>query len=257
MIRVALFACVLTRSPRVMADDTCATPADGVCLENGFPTTGVNFDDDCCALPFSASCAEGYAYSAGDLCASFSGAQARATCCTPCDGPDCYRGKGAECAAPDAGLCRDGIDDRVDFSCCAAAGSAWCADGHQYEQGDACGFPSHGEHMYSTCCTPCNSTSGCEDGPGNDDADELDVGALLGLVIPAFICCGCAVSGAALLAWHRARNGQQHPRRARTATASDMMVMQPMNVQGSVVHETTGYAQVEMNELPSYDQFMG
>ena len=80
LLRVALFACVLTRSPRVMADDTCATPADGVCLENGFPTTGVNFDDDCCALPFSASCAEGYAYSAGDLCASFSGAQARATC---------------------------------------------------------------------------------------------------------------------------------------------------------------------------------
>ena len=47
---------------------------------------------------------------------------------------------------------------------------------------------------------------------------------------------------------------------ARTATASDMMVMQPMNVQGSVVHESGEYEgvnQVEMSELPSYEQFMG
>ena len=38
------------------------------------------------------------------------------------------------------------------------------------------------------------------------------------------------------------------------------MVMQPMNVQGSVVHESGEYEgvnQVEMSELPSYEQFMG
>ena len=269
MLRVALLACILARPPRVMADGTCAAITEGVCLENGFPTTGVNVDDDCCALAWSASCAEGYEYSAGAPCdVSFSGARAYSTCCTPCDGPDCYRGKGAECAAPDAGLCmvRELVDaddmrvaDSVDDSCCARAGAGWCASGHQYEQGDACEDPSHGERFYTTCCTPCNSTSGCDDGPGNDGVDELDVGALAGMIIPAFICCACAVSGVAALAWNRARNGQR-ARGARTATASDMMVMQPMNVQGSVVHESGEYEgvnQVEMSELPSYEQFMG
>ena len=106
---------------------------------------------------------------------------------------------------------------------------------------------------FSTCCTPCNSTTApCDDGPGNDV--DISWGTLVAILVPGILACCCCVGGVGACMWWLLKNQQRHGGRSAHATPS-MTVMRPMNIQGSIVSEYEGVNQVEMSALPSYDEF--
>ena len=258
------------------ADDAapeCAAPELGVCIENGVPNPGDNVDDDCCALTYSASCAVGWSYSEGEICARSERADARATCCTPCpDGETCFRGFGAYCAAPERSICMERDyplegPDNVDDDCCPAVGNGWCAEGYKYEKGDLCyksGSPDapSGEYGrltgdgYATCCTPCNGTFSaflCDDGPGNDPP-QLDSGTIAAILGLGLITCIFGVGGllGCVPVWHWIRGGG-----LRASLQKISMRVAALRSPVDVVGEYEGVNQVEMSVLPSYDEFTG
>lgn len=191
LLRAALVAAVSVRA----AVASCAPASLGACHENGYPNPGVNTDADCCAASAGASCAEGYAYTRGEVCYRFDGGDAYETCCERCvDGEDCGdRGPGHTCARPDERICMERgypkIGDNIDADCCTVEGAGWCAEGYAYVRGDVC-YQTDDFKAYSTCCQPCNATGYCDDGPGNDTPPPKIKYVVMMVVLIFFLCAG-------------------------------------------------------------------
>ena len=258
-----LFAGAFASAQRASEDGACAPASVGVCIENGYPNPGVNVDDDCCAASSGASCAEGYEYTRGGVCNRWDGRKAYDTCCTPClAGEDCDRGPGYTCAPPWRGVCMERgypkIGDNVDEDCCAPEGKGFCGEGYGYTMGDEC-YKTDGFTAYSTCCQPCDNTTGyCDDGPGNDKPPPTWRKVLIFLFVLVFTCVAgiggviAAICCCCRTAWTRrpGSGGALVPGVGAPREQAQMGSYIPVEMATGVVIHGDPDAGLELNDLP-------
>ena len=181
-----------------------ATPIQGACLENN------KRDEDCCAAPGQAKCADGYVLKQGGECF---GGFAYTTCCEPVGGCNANNirddfsimsGK-TEVQKFKINACREWNFPaeskwQVDDDCCALTDHSACSPGYDLSKGDKC-FEFFGCTAFETFCTPSKNSSKVTMSDGDPGGGcEPDFGLFIGIGVGVTVfvilltvwCCYCA-----------------------------------------------------------------
>ena len=203
----------------------------------------------CCAMPGTGSCAEGYIYTPGASCHWIG---AVTSCCTQIAGDvdedidgcenygnsydsDCTSEYCEESAVkPSSRVCLE--NGHVDSDCCAMPGTGSCAEGYAYTAGSEC----HWIGAVTSCCSPIEGYE-WEDFDEIMTTDHFIIGLTVLCVISVFATCVLCTIGFFVVKFLRNPYAVQH---ISPDTSLSHEVNSPMQYPIQMPHSNNGYAVV-------------